>query len=220
MGMDMAHISGLVAAGEQDSPFGLCDVVTSTTHKTLRGPRSGLIFARKDERGLHDKCDFATFPMLQGGPHEHQIGTLADSLVEAGYTVSSGGTTNHLLLWDLRPTGVTGNQMEKICDAVNITLNKNTVPGDEGGALNPGGVRIGSCAMTTRGLTSDDFKKVCDILDRTVQVAKRIKTETDCEGRKIKAFNKALLTDAGVEALRKEVEEMCTPLFMPGIHDL
>ena len=244
--MDMAHISGLVAAGEQDSPFGLCDVVTSTTHKTLRGPRSGLIFARKDERGLHDKCDFATFPMLQGGPHEHQIGalavqlkevcspewkgyiqevrknasTLADSLVEAGYTVSSGGTTNHLLLWDLRPTGVTGNQMEKICDAVNITLNKNTVPGDEGGALQPGGVRIGTSAMTTRGLNSDDFKKVCDLLDRTVKVAQRIKVETGCEGKKIKAYKQALITDAGVEALRQEVEEMCTPLFMPGIHDL
>lgn len=166
---DMAHISGLVATGEAKSPFDVCDIVTTTTHKSLRGPRSGIIFYRKDDRGFERKINMAVFPGLQGGPHEHQIAAvatqllevqkpefkeyirqvkancshLADTLMSRGYTVCSGGTDNHLLLWDLRPQKVTGSKMETLCDHVGITLNKNAVLGDRS-ALSPGGVRIGT----------------------------------------------------------------------------
>lgn len=240
--MDMAHISGLVATSEADSPFDYCDIVTSTTHKTLRGPRSGLVFAKNDNRKLPAKIDFGVFPMLQGGPHQHQIGalavqfkevatpefkqyiaqvrsnavTLSDALIAKGYKISGGGTVNHLLLWDMRETGISGAKMQKICDAVQITLNKNTVPGDASGAAGgTGGVRIGTCAMTTRGLGDADFVKVADILDRVVKVAQAIQDRT---GKKIKDWAPVVATDPDVEAIRKEVEEYCTPLFMPGVN--
>ncbi|KAH8066292.1 glycine hydroxymethyltransferase [Aureococcus anophagefferens] len=153
--MDMAHISGLVATQEANDPFKYCDIVTTTTHKSLRGPRSGIIFFKKAR--FEDKINNAVFPALQGGPHEHQIAGVAVQLKETtkpefkgyvqqvkknikamaaklvdqyGYALATGGTDNHLLLWDLRPAGITGSKVEKICDAVQITLNKNAVPGD------------------------------------------------------------------------------------------
>ncbi|KAA0168322.1 hypothetical protein FNF28_02482 [Cafeteria roenbergensis] len=153
---DMAHISGLVATKEARDPFEFCDIVTTTTHKSLRGPRAGMIFFRKDARGFEPKINFAVFPSLQGGPHEHQIAGIAtqlkevmsdefkayirqvkanaraigEALVEHGYTLATGGTDNHLLLWDLRPQGITGSKIEKLCDAACITVNKNSVYGD------------------------------------------------------------------------------------------
>jgi len=170
---DMAHISGLIAAGEQSSPFECCDVVTSTTHKTLRGPRAGLIFFRKDkESDMEARINSAVFPACQGGPHNnvsesslplsHQltplqtIAGIAVALKQAadptfksyakqvranaaamakvlsghGYRLQTDGTENHLVLWDLRPIGLTGSKVEKICDAAHITLNKNAVAGD------------------------------------------------------------------------------------------
>ncbi|TVU50571.1 hypothetical protein EJB05_01948, partial [Eragrostis curvula] len=178
---DMAHISGLVAAQEASNPFEYSDVVTTTTHKSLRGPRSGMIFYRKGlkpprkgqpEGALYDyedKINFAVFPSLQGGPHNHQIGALAvalkqsmspgfkayiqqvkanavalgNHLMSKGYKLVTDGTENHLVLWDLRPLGLTGNKVEKLCDLCSITLNKNAVFGDSS-ALSPGGVRIGN----------------------------------------------------------------------------
>ena len=147
---DMAHISGLVAAGEANSPFLHCHVVTSTTHKSLRGPRSGIIFCRKE---LEDAINSAVFPSLQGGPHNHQIAALAVALQEAatpefkqyiqqvkanaaalaealqslGYDIVTGGTDNHLVLWDARRTGVSGAKLEKILERCEISVNKNTV---------------------------------------------------------------------------------------------
>ena len=147
---DMAHISGLVAAKECNNPFEYCDVVTSTTHKSLRGPRSGMIFSRRGE--LTEKIDQAVFPSLQGGPHNHQITALAVALQEAsqpdfkeyikqvksnaralasalsknGYSIVTGGTDNHLVLWDARPTGLTGSKLEKILERVGISVNKVT----------------------------------------------------------------------------------------------
>jgi glycine hydroxymethyltransferase len=144
--MDMAHISGLVASEEAADPFAYCDVVTTTTHKSLRGPRAGMIFFKKDERGFEKKINAAVFPALQGGPHEHQIAAIAtqlkevatpefkeyskavrtnakalgEALVSKGYKLASGGTDNHLVLWDLRPIGMTGNKFEKVCDAVSL----------------------------------------------------------------------------------------------------
>lgn len=151
---DMAHISGLVATNLMNSPFEHCDVVTSTTHKSLRGPRSGVIFNKKQ---FTEKINFGVFPMLQGGPHNHQIAALATQLKEvqteefheysrqvvknsqaiangllaAGETLITGGTINHLVMWDLRPHKLTGSKVEKILDAVHITVNKNSVVGDK-----------------------------------------------------------------------------------------
>merc|ERR1712176_1359380 len=154
---DIAHISGLVATKQHPSPFEDCDVVTTTTHKSLRGPRAGMIFFRYSDKvpDIKDRIDMAVFPALQGGPHNHQIGglavqllevqtdsfkeyskavvanakTLADTLKEKGHKLASDGTDNHLILWDLRPHGLTGGKVEKVCDAVSISLNRNCVHG-------------------------------------------------------------------------------------------
>jgi len=237
--MDMAHISGLVATNEADSPFAFCDVVTTTTHKSLRGPRAGMIFVKRDDRGFADKIDFSVFPMLQGGPHEHQIGALAVQLKQAaspefkqyiqdvrsnasflakalqakGYTIVGNGTVNHLLLLDLRNKGLTGSKMEKICDACHVTLNKNTVPGDRS-ALSPGGVRIGAPAMTTRGMNNADMEWIADVLDRIVKTALALQEKT---GKKLADFVAALKDNAEVEAIKAEIGAKCTPLFLPGV---
>lgn len=154
---DISHYSGFVASKLMNSPFEYCDVVTSTTHKSLRGPRSGIIFSKKDDRKLFEKIDFAAFPMLQGGPHNNVIaavGTqmkevmseefkeyskqvlknskhMAEYFISKGYKIATGGTDNHLMLLDLRPLGLTGNKVEKAFDLVNITLNKNSIVGDK-----------------------------------------------------------------------------------------
>merc|ERR1712046_346871 len=173
---DIAHFSGLVATGQHPSPFENCDVVTTTTHKSLRGPRSGMIFFRYSEAypDIKDRIDMAVFPGLQGGPHNHQIGALATQLLEVnspefteyskkvcsnakalaaaliakGHKLASDGTDNHLVLWDLRPHGLTGGKVEKVCDAASISLNRNCVHGDVS-ALSPGGVRIGAPSRTS-----------------------------------------------------------------------
>eukprot|EP00629_Pelagomonadales_sp_RCC1024_P006061 CAMPEP_0119272014 /NCGR_PEP_ID=MMETSP1329-20130426/8358_1 /TAXON_ID=114041 /ORGANISM="Genus nov. species nov., Strain RCC1024" /LENGTH=468 /DNA_ID=CAMNT_0007272067 /DNA_START=97 /DNA_END=1503 /DNA_ORIENTATION=- len=237
--MDMAHISGLVATQEQNDPFKYCDIVTTTTHKSLRGPRSGIIFFRKDARGFEDKINNAVFPALQGGPHEHQIAgvavqlrevtspafksysqqvkknmaAMAARLVEKGYSLATGGTDNHLILWDLRPAGLTGSKVEKICDVVQITLNKNAVPGDVS-ALSPGGVRIGAPAMTTRGLKEADFVAVADLLDECVKLA--LKIQSAAPDKKLVTFAKALAGNAEVDALREKVKAFASQYGMPG----
>lgn len=236
---DMAHISGLVATKEADSPFSVCDVVTTTTHKSLRGPRAGMIFVRKDDRKFNEKIDFAVFPMLQGGPHEHQIGALATqlkqvaspefkeyvvqvrsnanalaaALMKKGYSVVGNGTVNHLVLMDLRDKGLTGSKMEKICDACNVTLNKNCVPGDRS-ALSPGGIRIGAPAMTTRGCKNEDFEWIADVLHRIVLAGLAIQEKS---GKKLKDFVAALDGNEEVAKLKAEITGKVTPLFMPGV---
>lgn len=236
--MDMAHISGLVVTQEAANPFDWCDIVTTTTHKTLRGPRAGLIFFRKDERNFETRINQAVFPALQGGPHEHQIAGVAtqlkeamtpefkeyivqvkknashlsDKLVEHGMTIASGGTVNHLLLWDLKPQGVTGSKFEKICDRCNITLNKNTVQGDRS-AITPGGVRIGASAFTTRMTVESDWSKIAEFLVRCLNLAVKIQEKS---GPKLKDFVEAIADDADCEALRKDVNKFCTSFPMPG----
>jgi len=236
--MDMAHISGLVATGEQASPFEYCDVVTTTTHKSLRGPRSGMIFFRRDERGFEQRINQAVFPALQGGPHVHQIAgvatqlkevmtpefkvytqqvkmnaaALANKLISLGYKMASGGTVNHLVLWDLKPIGLTGSKFEKVCDAVSITLNKNCVPGDRS-AVTPGGVRIGAPALTTRKMLEADFEQIAVFLHEAVEISLKIQ---DKSGPKLKDFLPLLNSNEDIASLQKRVHEFATTFPMPG----
>lgn len=237
--VDMAHISGLVATKEAANPFEYADVVTTTTHKSLRGPRAGVIFYRKDERGFESKIAQAVFPGLQGGPHVHQIAGIATQLKEVqtaefkeyahqivlnsqaladqlsrvhGYTLATGGTVNHLILWDLKPQALTGSKLQTICDHCSITLNKNSVLGDKS-ALTPGGVRVGTPALTTRGLKEDDFRQVADFLHEAVTVALKIQATS---GKLIKDFEEAVKTSAEVKALRVKVQKFVTQFPMPG----
>jgi glycine hydroxymethyltransferase len=233
--MDMAHISGLVVTGQADSPFAYADVVTTTTHKSLRGPRAGMIFFKKQYEAAINQ---AVFPALQGGPHEHQIAGVATQLKECmtpqfteyakqvtanakalgaklvsmGYTLATGGTDNHLVLWDLKPQGITGSKFEKTCDAVCITLNKNCVPGDRS-AVTPGGVRIGTPALTTRGFSEADFEQVATFLHEALQIALQVQTQS---GPKLADFVKALETNQQVQQLKEQINQFATTFPMPG----
>jgi glycine hydroxymethyltransferase len=234
---DIAHISGLVATGEAASPFKWCDVVTTTTHKSLRGPRAGMIFYRKAHE---DAINAAVFPGLQGGPHQHQIAALATQLREvttdefkeyakqvrknavalAEYLIGCGcklvtdGTENHLLLLDLKPHGLTGGKFQRICDLVGITLNKNTIVGDTP-ALSTG-VRIGTCAMTTRGLKELDMKYVGIFLTRVLAVAEQIQKQYS--PKNLEEFVKSLeYAEAEIDELRKQVCDFAHNFPMPGL---
>lgn len=251
---DMAHISGLVAAGVVNNPFDFCDIVTTTTHKSLRGPRAGMIFAKRRYKiqnkskknnisgneyiDLLNKINFAVFPSLQGGPHNNAIAgiatqlkqvqsnyfknyaqqvinnsrALAKYLMELGYTLCTDGTDNHLILWNLNPIGLTGSKVEKVCDLCHITVNKNSVPGDKS-AFNPGGIRLGTPALTSRGFVEGDFKKVAQFLDRAVKIALRIQKE---KGKLLKHFIPALYDDEEVKKLKEEVKQFSSVFNMPG----
>lgn len=190
--VDMSHIAGLVAAGDHPSPFGLADIVTTTTHKTLRGPRGGMIFCKPE---LAKKIDSAVFPGSQGGPLMHVIAAKAVAAEEAcsdefaayihqvvknskamceefirlGYDVVTGGTDNHLFLIDLTKTGLTGKQVQEELDRHHITLNKNCVPGETRSPQQTSGVRIGTAAMTTKGYKEEDFVRVAQEIDRCIK---------------------------------------------------
>ncbi len=189
--VDMAHIAGLVAAGEHPSPIPYADVVTTTTHKTLRGPRGGLILTNHEE--IAKKVNKAIFPGIQGGPllhviaakavcfgealteefraYQHQVvlnaRALAEALVEKGFNLVSGGTDNHLMLVDLRPFGITGKELEKRLDAVHITVNKNAIPNDPEKPFVTSGIRVGTPAATTRGLKEPEMKILADCIGKT-----------------------------------------------------
>ena len=193
---DISHISGFVATGEMKSPFNYCDIVTTTTHKTLRGPRSAIIFFKKS---LENKINDGVFPGLQGGPHQHQIAGVACQLKEVmtpkfkeyikqvkenaqlmskffinrGYEVITGGTDNHLFLLNLNNKGISGARTEKILENVGIYVNKNTVPGDKS-ALNPSGIRIGTPAITTLGISYNDIKSIVILIDNTITIGAEI----------------------------------------------
>ena len=190
--VDMAHIAGLIAGGVHPSPFGIADIITTTTHKTLRGPRGGLIFAKKE---LAKKVDSAVFPYAQGGPLEHVIAAkavcaeealrpefkdyakkvvencaaLADEFLKLGYKIVTGGTDNHLILLDLSDEPFSGKQLQERCDANGITLNKNCVPNEKRSPMQASGVRIGTAAMTTRGYEAEDFRKVVRRIDAIIK---------------------------------------------------
>lgn len=196
--VDMAHIAGLVAAGLHPSPIPYADVVTSTTHKTLRGPRGGLILTNSEE--IIKKINKTIFPGIQGGPLMHVIGAKAECFYEAlqpsfkeyqkqvikniqalsqvlkenGLRIISGGTDNHLILVDVKSIGLTGKEAEEILDKINITCNKNTIPYDEESPMVTSGIRIGSPAMTTRGLKEEEFKKIGRIIVSALKKEKQL----------------------------------------------
>ena len=188
--VDMAHIAGLVAAGLHPSPVPHADIVTTTTHKTLRGPRGGMILCREEYAKAVDK---AIFPGMQGGPLEHIIAakaicfgealkpefteyqknvlanarTLAECLMAEGFDLVSGGTDNHLMLVDLRPMHITGKEMEKRLDEVYITVNKNAIPNDPEKPFVTSGIRVGTPAVTSRGLGRDEMKTLAHLIALT-----------------------------------------------------
>lgn len=190
--VDMAHIAGLIAAGDHPSPFGLADIITTTTHKTLRGPRGGLIFCKPE---LAKKVDSTIFPGTQGGPLEHVIAgkavaaeeacteefknyihdvvgnckAMCDEFISMGYKIVTGGTDNHLFLVDLTATGLTGKEVQDELDKHHITLNKNCVPTETRSPQQASGVRIGTAAMTTKGYKKNDFIKVAHDIDKVIK---------------------------------------------------
>ena len=191
---DIAHIAGLVAAGLHPSPFPYADVVTTTTHKTLRGPRGGMILANAEAAKKYN-FNKAVFPGIQGGPLEHVIAAKAVCFKEAldpsfkvyaqnildnaqalckglqarGIDIVSGGTDNHLMLVDLTRTGLTGKQVEKLLDDANITANKNTIPNEQRSPFVTSGIRLGSPAATTRGLNTEDFDRVAEAISIVIK---------------------------------------------------
>ncbi|KAF9998510.1 glycine hydroxymethyltransferase shm1 [Entomortierella chlamydospora] len=253
---DMAHISGLVSAGVLKSPFPYSDIVTTTTHKSLRGPRGALIFYRKGIRGtdkkgnpikydLEEPINQSVFPGHQGGPHNHTIGALAvalkqtktqtfkeyqeqvlknskafaEAFTKLGYNLSSGGTDTHLILVDLRSKGIDGSRVERVLELVNIASNKNTVAGDKS-AMNPGGIRVGTPAMTSRGLTEKDFGQVAAFIDRAVVITKNLKAQTP--GKLISDFKK-FVNDGSqipeIQTLKKDVADFARKFPTAGFSE-
>ncbi|SCV69464.1 BQ2448_2484 [Microbotryum intermedium] len=259
--MDMAHVSGLVAAQVLNDPFESCDVVTTTTHKTLRGPRAGLIFFRKDkESDMEKRINDAVFPACQGGPHNNpthlilslalapqtiagiavtlkQVASpeflayakqivantkaIAAKLLEHDYKLQTNGSDNHLVLWDLRPIGLTGSKIEKICDLAHITLNKNSVPGDKSATV-PGGVRVGTNALTSRSMKEPEMEIVAEFLHRAVQIA--LSAQKECGSKLLKDFVKTVTEGEGesrkaLQQLAKDVNEFAEKYPLPGVPD-
>jgi glycine hydroxymethyltransferase len=219
---DIAHIAGLVAVGEYPSPVQIADVTTTTTHKTLRGPRSGLIMGKANE-DIQKKVNFMVFPAYQGGPLMHTIAAkavafkeamqpefktyiqqvkknanvMAETFVERGLKIVSGGTDNHLFLVDMVEKGLTGKEVDAALGRANITVNKNAVPNDPQSPFVTSGIRIGTPSITTRGFDEADSKQVanwcCDIMDNMgdESVVERVKAEVIelCKSRPLYEFN-------------------------------
>ncbi|PFH50519.1 hypothetical protein AMATHDRAFT_60940 [Amanita thiersii Skay4041] len=247
---DIAHTSGLIAAQELNNPFEYCDVVSTTTHKTLRGPRAGMIFFKKDTEATKDlekRVNDAVFPACQGGPHNNTIAavatalrqvsdptwrsyakqvisnarTLASTLMEHGYKLQTGGTDNHLILWDLRPLGLTGSKVEKVCDLMGITINKNAVSGDSSAQV-PGGIRLGTAAVTSRDMKEEDIKAIANFLHRAIQVSLVLQKEAG--NKLLKDFVRVATTEqegkvghGQVKQLRREVREFAMKWPLPGV---
>ncbi|XP_017009084.2 serine hydroxymethyltransferase [Drosophila takahashii] len=255
---DMAHVAGIVAAGLIPSPFEYADIVTTTTHKTLRGPRAGVIFFRKGVRStkangekilydLEERINQAVFPSLQGGPHNNAVGGIAtafrqaktpefkayqtqvlrnakvlcDGLISRGYQVATGGTDVHLVLVDVRKAGLTGAKAEYILEEVGIACNKNTVPGDKS-ALNPSGIRLGTPALTTRGLAEQDIEQVVAFIDAALKVGAQ--AAKAASSPKLADYHKALDENAEIKAqveeIRRGVAQFSRKFPLPGLENL
>lgn len=205
---DIAHYAGLIAAGVYPTPFGYADIVTTTTHKSLRGPRGGIIFCRPD---LEKKINSAVFPGMQGGPLMHVIAgkavalgealtpefkeygkqvlknaaVLAETLQQRGLRIVSGGTQSHVMLVDLRPMNLTGKAAEALLGAAHITVNKNAIHNDPQTPFVTSGIRLGTPAMTTRGFKEEETRKVANLIadllsaPEDAEVLERVRTEVD-----------------------------------------
>jgi glycine hydroxymethyltransferase len=217
--VDMAHIAGLVAGGVHPSPVPVADVVTTTTHKSLRGPRGGMILMKKEHRKAINK---AVFPGLQGGPHNHTTAAIAVALKEAatdefkvyarnivenakhlaaklnekGFRLVSGGTDNHLILIDVTPRGITGKPFAQALDKAGIVCNYNTVPFDSRPPADPSGIRIGTPAMTSRGMGKPEMEKLADWMNQVVGCVN---------------------DEAALARIAGEVKELCAGFPAPGI---
>ncbi|XP_028395978.1 serine hydroxymethyltransferase, mitochondrial-like [Dendronephthya gigantea] len=250
---DIAHISGLIAAQVIPSPFEHSHIISSTTHKTLRGARSGIIFYRVGEKATNkktgkkimynfkEKIDFAVFPSLQGGPHNHAIAgvgvalkqalepafrdyqtqvlknskAMAQALLDRGYDLVSGGTDNHLVLVDLKSKGIDGARVERVLELASITTNKNTCPGDKS-ALVPGGLRLGAPALTSRDSKESDFVQVVDYLDQGVKIAVEAQENT---GASLQDFRELILDEnfsKKIGSLKQKVENFAKEFPLPG----
>ena len=210
LAVDISHIAGLVVAGEYPNPVGIADVVTTTTHKTLRGPRGAIIMCKEE---LGEKIDKAVFPGLQGGPHNHTTAAIAVALGEAlkpefkeyakqvvlnaralvsamidlGYTIVSGGTDNHLFLVDtVKSVNLSGGEASDLLEKANITVNKNAVPNDMRKPWDPSGIRIGTPAITTRGMREQDMKVIASLIDDVL----RRKKSPEMVREEVKIFTK------------------------------
>jgi glycine hydroxymethyltransferase len=218
---DIAHIAGLIVGGAHPSASPHADVISTTTHKTLRGPRGAMLMCREP---LAKDIDRAVFPGLQGGPHNHTTAgiavalelaarpefseyahqivanakALAAGLVERGYDLVTGGTDNHLILMDLQSTGIGGKPVAKALDQAGLTTNYNSVPGDPRPPFDPSGLRLGTAAVTTRGLNEADMERIAEWIDRGV---KAVSSESESE----------------LDAIAAEVAELATGLPVPGV---
>jgi glycine hydroxymethyltransferase len=225
---DISHINAFIATGLMNNPFEYCDVVTTTTHKSLRGPRSAIIFYNKRCETWAKNINRAVFPGIQGGPHQNQIAAVAyqlrevmtdefkqyakqvllnakelcNELIKLDYQIITGGTDSHLMLINLKNKGINGSRTEKILEAINISVNRNTIPQDTS-SFSPSGIRIGTCAVTTRGLKEEHMKDVANFIDRAIQIGVTIQLN-HCPS-KLEEFCKFLDTDE-INSLREEVK--------------
>jgi glycine hydroxymethyltransferase len=247
---DIAHVSGLIAAGAHKSPVDFVHIVTSTTHKTLRGPRGGIIMTTKKglakDAELADKLDKAVFPGLQGGPHDHQTAAIAIALKEAtkpefktyghqivknakalalslkknGIKLVGDGTENHLLLLDLVSVfgpggGVFGSEVLEVCG---MTVNKNTIPKDPGTPFYPSGVRLGTPAITTRGMKEAEMEKIGGWIAQAIMEVKNYKLpEKEQRVAYIAQFKKDIATNEALQKIHLEVKDLCKNFPVPGI---
>ena len=224
---DIAHISGLVAAGVHPTPFPFVDVVTTTTHKSLRGPRGGMIMCRQD---FAEALDKAVFPGLQGGPHNHTTAaiavalkeaateefkryatqicensrSLAAALVERGFRLVTGGSDNHLTLVDATSKGITGHQLARAMDASGLVCNRNLIPNDKGSAVRPSGVRLGTPAVTSRGFGANEMTQIAAWMERVAKV--RGDADLNLDGRR-QAYRE----------IAAQVRELCDCFPAPGV---
>lgn len=223
---DIAHEAGLVAGGANHSPVGIADVVTFTTHKTLRGPRGAVIMCREE---LGEKIDFGVFPGMQGGPFQHNIAAmavalkealepefktyahqvvknakhLAAQLVEKGYDVVSGGTDKHLVLIDMRSKGMAGRNLAKAMDKAGIVLNRNSVPNETGSPMNPSGIRMGTPVLTTRGMKEPEMEQIAAWFDQVVGIA------APYANLKLAEFTERLQEMRELDKIAQEVKALC-----------
>lgn len=252
---DMAHIAGMVAARVLPSPFEFSDIVTTTTHKSLRGPRGAIIFYRKDLKkttksgkiihDLQNKINFSVFPAHQGGPHNHTISALAvalkqafstefkeyqkaviknakflcDELLKRGFNILSGGTDTHLILIDLSNWNIDGARVEAILEKINITTNRNTIPGDKS-ALFPSGLRLGTSAMTTRGFGLVEFGQVAEYIDCATRLAIALKSQESSDNKNLRSmianFKQLCSESEHVTRLAAEVSLWANQYPVPG----